>query len=156
MASKIDNKKKIGLGTYFHKMNDTKEKKGGNKWIIFLLVLILIVVSIYVFNNLSPEGNIARVLARPSLSVELTGRDAGFSLTQGCKTTLKGNVSNYGNANAENARVSCRIYGTKGATTGSQDLGMIYKGENVTFTINIDNDCPKPDDARCDATCSNC
>lgn len=138
------------------------DKKGISQGAILGIVLLgaLILVGIYVFDNLSPTGNVARTFdiptPKPKLSVSVTGGDTGFSITQGCKTTLQGSVDNYGDAEAQSVQVSCRLYGTKGQTTGTTSIGNIYQNGVMPFTINIDNDCPKPEDVDCTATCYNC
>jgi len=131
--------------------------KGDSYWFLMFIIIVLLGALIYFYLGGSGiTGNsILNIVKKPSLesSVEL---DPSFSLTQGCTTKIRGVVRNSGEAIAQSSYITCELHGTSGQNTGRSSLGSLSIGETKSFTITIDNNCPKPTSYTCRSDCSNC
>ena len=132
-------------------------KQGKNNAIVILLILILAVGGFIAYKVYFPTGAVVKGVIEPKLSVSGISFEPDFGLSKGCSTKVEGYVSNVGNANANSATITCRLIGSGGGTTrGTKSVGSIASGSNSYFSMIINNDCPKPDDVQCTASCQNC
>lgn len=130
--------------------------KGMSGIAIFFVVIAILLLGFIAFKLAVPNGLVIKDILEPKLSVSGVSFQSHFGLSQGCSTTVSGYVSNNGNANAEGVTVECGLAGSSGNVRGTKMIGSITAGSNSYFSIDVDNDCPKPSDAQCYATCSNC
>jgi hypothetical protein len=97
-------------------------------------------------------------ISGPSLVVENVQGEDNLGLTQGCYSTISGNVKNNGNATAQGVIITCSTT-QQGGVIGTQnkDLGSINSGSSVPFTVDVDTDCLKGDVTyNCITNCENC
>ncbi len=133
------------------------DKNGKNGALIFTLVLIIVMLGFISYKFYFPTGATIKNIIEPKLSVSGVSLDTNFGISKGCSTIVNGYISNVGNANADGVFVECRLIGSGGGSTkGTRSIGSISNGGNSYFTININNDCPRPDSVECSASCQNC
>jgi len=94
----------------------------------------------------------------PSLTVEEVSGNDQFGLSQGCYSTVSGQVKNNGGATAQEITVTCSTTQQGNIiATNNINVGSINTDSQIPFSIDVDTDCLKGNVTySCVANCSNC